>query len=72
MPTFSGKTLSVSSGAVLPFLAMVALFGSLVAIQPWTAYLGLAALYIVSFPVSVWFFFNRRRRHLKMSAKSDK
>ena len=72
MPTFSGKTLSVSSGAVLPFLAMVALFGSLVAIQPWTAYLGLAALYVVSFPFSVWFFYHRRRRHLKMSAKSDK
>ena len=69
MPTFSAKTFSVSSSAVLPFLALVALFGSLIVIQPWTAYLGLSAFYILSFPVSVWFFYQRRRRHLTNAQK---
>ena len=63
MPTFNGKTLKIPNAAILPFLAVIALIGAFLVVRPWVIYLGLAGLYISSWPLSVMVFYRRRRRY---------
>ncbi len=62
LPTFNGKNLKVPNHAILPFLALIAFIGAVLAMRPWEVYLGLAALYTASLPVSFIAFSRRRRR----------
>ena len=63
LPTFNGKGLRVPGQAILPLLALFALLSALLLIHPWKIYLGVALLYIASFPVSVWVFLKRKKIH---------
>ena len=71
LPTFNGKTFKVPSQAILPFLALIALLGAMIAMRPWAVYLGLAGLYLVSFPVSCDAFYRRRRNFQKRQASAE-
>ena len=63
LPTFNGKGLRVPGQPILPLLALFALLSALLLIHPWKIYLGVALLYIASFPVSVWVFLKRKKIH---------
>lgn len=71
LPTFNGKTFKVPSQAILPFLALIALLGAMIAMRPWAVYLGLAGLYLFSFPVSCAAFYRRRRNFQKRQASAE-
>ncbi len=74
LPTFNGKTIKVPSQAILPFLALIAFVGAMLAMRPWDVYLGLAALYLASLPLSLVAYSRRRRlfnRHQNSTAVAD-
>ncbi|MGB1395907.1 MAG: CDP-alcohol phosphatidyltransferase family protein [Candidatus Puniceispirillaceae bacterium] len=71
LPTFNGKNFKVPSQAILPFLAVIALVGAMIAMQPWVVYLGLAALYLGSLPISCLAYLRHRRNFLKRQAGTD-
>ena len=63
MPTFNGKKMRVPGSAILPLLAVFALFAGLIFTHPWKLYLLVAALYTASFPFSLWVFMGRAKRY---------
>jgi CDP-diacylglycerol--serine O-phosphatidyltransferase len=71
LPTFNGKTFKVPSQAILPFLALIALLGAMIAMRPWVVYLGLASLYLAGFPISCIAFYRRRRNFQKRQASPE-
>ena len=71
LPTFNGKNFKVPSQAILPFLAVIALVGAMIAMQPWAVYLGLAALYLGSLPISCLAYLRHRRNFLKRQAGTE-
>ena len=60
LPTFAGKRVKLPVGTVLPVLAGGSLLIAGAFVQPWLTYVLLAGVYVVSLPLSVLRFYQRR------------
>ena len=62
LPTPNVKKLKVPVHMVLPVLAMVALLGGALVIQPWLVYITMAGLYILALPFALVSYLMKRRK----------
>ena len=63
MPTYNGKSIRISSSAILPVLAVISLAGGLLFIHPWKIYIAISACYLASMPISALSFLRQRRHY---------
>ncbi len=65
LPTFSVKQVKVPQAAILPVLVAFGVFLALLTVVPWWTLTAVAAIYILSFPLSV-------RSYLRLKAEAER